>query len=230
MSGRPGQIAELQRSDSVRWRWIDWLDRVWQGPLVRGLLSATATAASVLALAIYAPFRAIPIKAIRERAELASLDAQLVERLRRPAGPARRSGPGRDRPRAAGRGRSVGFAIASCDEVVADRAFRRRDRQLFDAPRRGLPGPRGEQAHHAWPGTLPRLAPGTDDRSVRRGQSDPRRPRCGTTRPPLGRLLGVLRSRAGRPAEGGRQLPARWRSRPSSPGCPRPRSRSRAGR
>ena len=72
------EIAELQRSDSVRWRWIDWLDRVWQGQLVRGLLSATATAGSVLALAIYAPLRAIPIKAIRERAELASLDAQLV--------------------------------------------------------------------------------------------------------------------------------------------------------
>jgi len=32
----------------------------------------------VLALAIYAPIRAIPIQAIRERAELASLDAQLV--------------------------------------------------------------------------------------------------------------------------------------------------------
>jgi hypothetical protein len=32
----------------------------------------------LLALAIYAPLRAVPIKAIRERAELASLDAQLV--------------------------------------------------------------------------------------------------------------------------------------------------------
>lgn len=72
------EIADLRRSDSIRWRWIDWLDRVWQGRLVRGLLSAAATTMSVLALAVYAPFRAIPIKAIRERAELASLDAQLV--------------------------------------------------------------------------------------------------------------------------------------------------------
>ena len=32
----------------------------------------------MVALAIYAPLRAVPIKAIRERAELASLDAQLV--------------------------------------------------------------------------------------------------------------------------------------------------------
>jgi hypothetical protein len=72
------EIADLRRSDGIRWRWIDWLDRVWQGQLVRGLLSAAATTVSVLALAVYAPFRAIPIKAIRERAELASLDAQLV--------------------------------------------------------------------------------------------------------------------------------------------------------
>lgn len=72
------EIADLRRSDGIRWRWIDWLDRVWQGQLVRGLLGAAATTVSVLALAVYAPFRAIPIKAIRERAELASLDAQLV--------------------------------------------------------------------------------------------------------------------------------------------------------
>ncbi len=72
------EIAELGQSDSIRWRWIDWLDRVWQGQLVRGLLSAIATGASILALAIYAPLRAVPIKTIRERAELASLDAQLM--------------------------------------------------------------------------------------------------------------------------------------------------------
>lgn len=72
------EIAELRRSDSARWRWIDWLDRIWQYPLVRSLLSAVATGVSVIALAIYAPLRAIPIKAISERAELASLDAQLV--------------------------------------------------------------------------------------------------------------------------------------------------------
>ncbi len=71
-------VAELQRSDSLRWRWIDRLDRIWQTKPVRRLLSGVATFASVLALAIYAPLRAVPIKAIRERAELASLDAQLV--------------------------------------------------------------------------------------------------------------------------------------------------------
>jgi hypothetical protein len=72
------QIGELRESATSRWRWIDTLDAIWQYPAVRSLLNAIATAGSVLALAIYAPLRAIPIKAIRERAELASLDAQLV--------------------------------------------------------------------------------------------------------------------------------------------------------
>lgn len=72
------EIAELRQSDSIRWRWIDWLDRVWQGQLVRSVLSTIATGASVIALAIYAPLRAVPIKTIRQWAELASLDAQLV--------------------------------------------------------------------------------------------------------------------------------------------------------
>jgi hypothetical protein len=72
------EIGELLASASIRWRWIDWLDRIWQYHLVRRLLSGTATLASVVALAIYAPLRAVPIKAIRDRAELASLDAQLV--------------------------------------------------------------------------------------------------------------------------------------------------------
>lgn len=72
------QIDELRQSDSIRWRWIDRLDAIWQYPGVRSILGAVATGVSVLALAIYAPLRAIPIKAVRERAELASLDAQLV--------------------------------------------------------------------------------------------------------------------------------------------------------
>lgn len=72
------EIAELRRSASIRWRWIDWFDEFWQWPLVRGLLSMVATTASVIALAIYAPLRSVPIKAIRDQAELASLDAQLV--------------------------------------------------------------------------------------------------------------------------------------------------------
>lgn len=72
------QIDELRASDTVRWRWIDTLDSIWQYPAVRSVLNGVATAVSVLALAVYAPLRAIPIKAIRERAELASLDAQLV--------------------------------------------------------------------------------------------------------------------------------------------------------
>ena len=72
------QIGELRASATIRWRWIDTLDSIWQYPAVRSVLNAVATAVSVLALAVYAPLRAIPIKAIRERAELASLDAQLV--------------------------------------------------------------------------------------------------------------------------------------------------------
>ena len=136
------EIAELRRSASRSWRWIDWLDRIWQFQAVRAVLSVVATAASVLALTIYAPLRAIPIKAIRERAELASLDAQLVsafgdlpvllddpvqaaivrERLaeRDPLGPRSRVRRGR-----------------------ADRPLRRGDRQLRHAPRRRLPRPAG---------------------------------------------------------------------------------------
>ncbi|MEX1168555.1 MAG: hypothetical protein WEE50_00290 [Chloroflexota bacterium] len=72
------EIADLRRSASRSWRWIDWLDRIWQYQVVRSILSVTATVLSVLALAVYAPLRAVPIKAIRERAEVASLDAQLV--------------------------------------------------------------------------------------------------------------------------------------------------------
>ena len=72
------EIGELRAAATLRWRWIDWLDRIWQYRPVRRLLSGTATLASVTALAIYAPLRAVPIKAIRDRAELASLDAQLV--------------------------------------------------------------------------------------------------------------------------------------------------------
>ena len=74
-----GQVEELRRSDSLRWRWIDWLDQVWQGRIVRRLLAATATLVSVVTLAIYAPLRAAPVKAIRNRAELALIDAQIVD-------------------------------------------------------------------------------------------------------------------------------------------------------
>ena len=72
------EIAELRDSAGRRWQWIDWLDAIWQFPFVRRLLSWIATGTSVFALAIYAPLRAVPIKAIRDRAELASLDAQLI--------------------------------------------------------------------------------------------------------------------------------------------------------
>jgi hypothetical protein len=72
------EIEELQASAGLRWRWIDLLDRIWQFQPVRRLLSGVATLASVTVLAIYTPLRAVPIKAIRDRAELASLDAQLV--------------------------------------------------------------------------------------------------------------------------------------------------------
>jgi hypothetical protein len=72
------EIAELLRSDSLRWKWIDWLDHVWQPPPVRWLIKVVGTIATLVALSIYSLVRAIPIKAISERAELAILDAQLV--------------------------------------------------------------------------------------------------------------------------------------------------------
>jgi hypothetical protein len=72
------EIDEVRRSESLRWRWIDRLDSVWQPRAVRWLLKRVGTLTTLIVLAIYAPLRSIPIKAIRERAELATLDAQLV--------------------------------------------------------------------------------------------------------------------------------------------------------
>ena len=78
-AGVTEQVEELRRSDSLRWRWIDWLDKVWKGRGVRWILATTGSTVSVATLAVYAPLRAVPIKAIRDRAELALLDAQIVD-------------------------------------------------------------------------------------------------------------------------------------------------------
>lgn len=72
-------IADLSRSLSWRWRIVDLLDLVWQLKPVRQVLAAAATLGSLTAMAIYAPLRAIPIKAVREKFEQAAFDTWLVE-------------------------------------------------------------------------------------------------------------------------------------------------------
>jgi len=70
---------ELAQALSSRWAWIDWLDQIWQFRVVRWLLAAGGIALTTIALAIYAPLRALPIKAIRDRAELAALNTWIVD-------------------------------------------------------------------------------------------------------------------------------------------------------
>lgn len=74
-----GLADELLVAISPQWRWIDWLDAVWQLPLVRWALGMVGTVATGAALAVYAPLRALPIPAIRDRAEVAALNAWLVD-------------------------------------------------------------------------------------------------------------------------------------------------------
>jgi hypothetical protein len=71
--------AELEVAASRRWSWIELLDRVWKLRAVRWVLALFGLAVTTLALAVYAPLRALPIKAISERAELAALNAWLVD-------------------------------------------------------------------------------------------------------------------------------------------------------
>jgi hypothetical protein len=72
-------VAELSQAQSRRWAWIDWLDQVWQFRVVRWLLASAGILLTTAALAIYAPLRALPIKAIRDQAELAALNTWLVD-------------------------------------------------------------------------------------------------------------------------------------------------------
>lgn len=72
-------VDELLVAIAPQWRWIDWLDAVWQRRPVRWALGVFGTVVTGVALACYAPLRALPIPAIRDRAELAALNAWLVD-------------------------------------------------------------------------------------------------------------------------------------------------------
>jgi hypothetical protein len=72
------RVAELERSLQRRWALVDGLDRVVQFWFVRFGLAIVASFAALVALAIYAPLRAIPIDAIRQKAENATLDTFIV--------------------------------------------------------------------------------------------------------------------------------------------------------
>jgi hypothetical protein len=73
------RLAELELVFSRRWRITDFLDAVWQNPVVRWLLMIVATAVALLALAIYSALHAIPIAAVRRRVEIAAADTFIVD-------------------------------------------------------------------------------------------------------------------------------------------------------
>jgi hypothetical protein len=73
------RVAEVRRSLDRRWALIDALDAVWALGPVRWVLAAVASVIVLVALAIYAPLRAIPIAAVRRKVESAALDLFLVD-------------------------------------------------------------------------------------------------------------------------------------------------------
>lgn len=73
------RVAELERSLGRRWALVDSLDRVIQFWLIRYTLAGLASLGALLALAIYAPLRAIPIDSISKKFELAAADTFVVD-------------------------------------------------------------------------------------------------------------------------------------------------------
>ena len=72
-------MDEIRLSLSSRWRITDFLDSVWQQPVVRALLAGMGTVAALTVLGIYSALHAIPIGAIRKRVEIAMADMFIVE-------------------------------------------------------------------------------------------------------------------------------------------------------
>jgi pimeloyl-ACP methyl ester carboxylesterase len=73
------RVDEIRLSLSSRWRITDFLDSVWQQPVVRAFLAGMGTAAALTALGIYSALHAIPIGAIRKRVEIAMADMFIVD-------------------------------------------------------------------------------------------------------------------------------------------------------
>ncbi len=73
------RVDEIRLSLSSWWRITDFLDGVWQQPVVRAFLGAMGTVTALTALAIYSALHAIPIGAIRKRVEIAMADMFIVE-------------------------------------------------------------------------------------------------------------------------------------------------------
>ena len=73
------RLPELELAFSKRWQVTDFLDGVWQYPIVRWSLMIVATTVALLSLAIYAALHAIPIPPLRKRIEIAAADTFIVE-------------------------------------------------------------------------------------------------------------------------------------------------------
>ena len=151
------RVDEIRLSLSSRWRITDFLDSVWQQPVVRALLGGMGTVAALTVLGIYSALHAIPIGAIRKRVEIAMADMFIVEWFGDLPGDPRRPVAVRRDPDATRRARRVA-ARARVSGRRARRPLRRDDRQLRDAaalrPRRV----QGGQARHARRGDQARLA------------------------------------------------------------------------
>jgi len=73
------RVDEIRLSLSSRWRITDFLDSVWQQPVVRAFLAGMGTVTALTALGIYSALHAIPIGAIRKRVEIAMADMFIVD-------------------------------------------------------------------------------------------------------------------------------------------------------
>ena len=73
------RVDEIRLSLSSRWRITDFLDSVWQQPVVRAFLAGMGTVGALTALGIYSALHAIPIGAVRKRVEIAMADMFIVD-------------------------------------------------------------------------------------------------------------------------------------------------------
>jgi pimeloyl-ACP methyl ester carboxylesterase len=73
------RLPELELAFSKRWQVTDFLDGLWQKPVVRWTLMLVATGVALLALATYSALHAIPIPALRRRIEVAAADTFIVQ-------------------------------------------------------------------------------------------------------------------------------------------------------
>jgi pimeloyl-ACP methyl ester carboxylesterase len=73
------RVADLRKSLNGRWLIVDALDGVWKYRVVRWGLAGVATIVALVVLGVYSALHAIPIDAVRKKAEIAMADTFIVE-------------------------------------------------------------------------------------------------------------------------------------------------------